>query len=64
MRVLVIEDEPDLAAALRVGLSAEGYSVDVCHDGHAAQQFARGGGYAAIVLDLMLPAVNGYRIVE
>ncbi len=64
MRLLVVEDEPDIAAALRIGLSAEGYAVDVCADGATALQFALAGGYAAVVLDLMLPGISGYRVIE
>lgn len=64
MRLLVVEDEPDLAAALRTGLAAEGYTVDVCADGPTGLAFALTGGYAAILLDLMLPGLSGYRIVE
>lgn len=64
MRVLVVEDEPDIAAALRTGLAAEGWSVDVCGDGLAGWEFAQAGGYAVILLDLMLPGLNGYRFIE
>ncbi|MFC7842819.1 response regulator transcription factor [Streptomyces sp. NPDC001046] len=62
MRLLVIEDERDLAATLRRGLSAEGYTVDVAHDGDEGLWMARTGDYAAIILDLMLPTLNGYRV--
>lgn len=64
MRVLVVEDEADLAAALKVGLGAEGYTVDVCRDGLAAVQFAREGEYAAIILDLMIPHQSGYTVIS
>ncbi|UFS59548.1 response regulator transcription factor [Subtercola endophyticus] len=64
MRVLVVEDEADLAAALKVGLGAEGYTVDVCRDGLAAVQFALDGEYAAIILDLMIPHQSGYSVIS
>ncbi|MEE8600271.1 response regulator transcription factor [Euzebya tangerina] len=62
MRVLVVEDEKRLASGLRRGLEAEGYAVDVALDGHDGLRQARANGYDAIVLDIMLPGVNGYVI--
>ena len=63
MRLLVVEDEVRLAAALKRGLQAEGFTVDVAHDGvsglHKAREGAHDGGYAAIVLDIMLPGLSG-----
>ena len=68
MRLLVVEDEVRLAAALKRGLQAEGFTVDVAHDGvsglHKAREGAHDGGYAAIVLDIMLPGLSGYRVVR
>jgi len=62
MRVLVVEDEKRLAAGLRKGLEAEGYAVDVALDGGDGLWMAREHPYDAIVLDIMLPGVNGYRV--
>ena len=56
MRVLVVEDEVRLAQALRRGLQAEGFTVDLAHDGEDGLHLALEGDYAAIVLDVMLPA--------
>jgi DNA-binding response OmpR family regulator len=64
MRVLVVEDERRLAAAVRRGLQAEGFAVDLAHDGHDGLHLAREGGYDAIVLDVMLPGLSGYRVCE
>lgn len=64
MRLLVVEDEVRLAAALKRGLSAEGFTVDVVHDGPGGLDAARHGEYDAVVLDIMLPGLNGYKIVE
>ncbi len=64
MRVLVVEDEVRLASALQRGLRAEGFSVDVAHDGVDGLHQAREGGYDAIVLDVMLPGLSGYRVVQ
>jgi DNA-binding response OmpR family regulator len=62
MRVLVVEDEKRLAAGLRKGLEAEGFAVDVALDGADGLWMAREHAYDAIVLDLMLPGVNGYKV--
>jgi DNA-binding response OmpR family regulator len=62
MRVLVIEDEKPLAAGLRDGLEAEGFAVDVVHDGTDGLWMAREYPYDAIVLDIMLPGLNGYQV--
>ncbi len=62
MRVLVVEDEKRLAAGLRTGLEAEGFAVDVALDGTDGLWMARENPYDAIVLDIMLPGTNGYRV--
>src|SRR6266700_3292507 len=64
VRVLVVEDERRLATAVRRGLTAEGYVVDVAHDGVDGLHLAREGGYDAVVLDLMLPGLSGYQVCE
>jgi DNA-binding response OmpR family regulator len=64
MRVLVVEDEPRLARALQRGLTAEGYAVDLAADGLTGLEAARHEGYDAVVLDIMLPGLSGYRIVR
>lgn len=62
MRVLVVEDEKRLAATLKRGLSSEGFAVDVALDGTQGLWMAREHSYDAVVLDIMLPGINGYRI--
>jgi two-component system, OmpR family, response regulator len=62
MRVLVVEDEKRLAAGLRNGLEAEGFAVDVVGDGTDGLWMAREHPFDAIVLDIMLPGINGYQI--
>jgi DNA-binding response OmpR family regulator len=64
VRVLVVEDERRLAAAVRRGLSAEGFVVDIAADGEDGLHLAREGGYDAVVLDLMLPKMSGYRVCQ
>jgi two-component system OmpR family response regulator len=62
MRVLVIEDETGLAEGLRTGLEAEGFATDVAHTGIDGLWMARERPYDAIVLDILLPGMNGYRV--
>jgi two-component system, OmpR family, response regulator len=62
VRVLVVEDEVALADGVRRGLEADGFAVDVAPDGVAGLGLAARGTYDAIVLDLMLPAMNGFRV--
>ena len=62
MRVLVVEDEKRLAATLKRGLSSEGFAVDVALDGPQGLWMAREHPYDAVVLDIMLPGINGYKI--
>lgn len=62
MRLLVVEDEARFALYLRRGLEAEGYAVDVAHDGEEGLWLARTQPYDAILLDIMLPKRNGYQV--
>jgi DNA-binding response OmpR family regulator len=62
VRVLVVDDERRLARSLKLGLEAEGFAVDVAHDGTEGLWLARENPYDAIVLDLMLPGINGYQV--
>ncbi|APU44116.1 response regulator transcription factor [Streptomyces sp. TN58] len=62
MRVLVVEDERRLAVALQRGLQSEGFSVDLAHDGPQGLWMATEHHYDLIVLDIMLPGLNGYRV--
>jgi DNA-binding response OmpR family regulator len=64
VRLLVVEDEQRLARALQRGLSAEGFAVDVAHDGPSGLDLARHGDYDAMILDVMLPGLSGYRVVR
>jgi DNA-binding response OmpR family regulator len=62
VRLLIVEDEKRLALSLAKGLTAEGYAVDVVHDGREGLHRATEGPYDLVVLDIMLPGMNGYRI--
>jgi DNA-binding response OmpR family regulator len=63
VRVLVVDDERGLTRALHRGLTAEGFAVDVAHDGVTGLERASDHEYDAIVLDIMLPRLNGYDVV-
>ena len=62
MRILVVEDEPKLARLLERGLVEEGHAADVARTGEDALWMARSVDYDAIVLDLMLPGLNGIEV--
>lgn len=62
MKVLLVEDEERMAAAIRRGLEGEGYDVDVASTGADGLRLARSGSYDAIVCDILLPEVNGFRV--
>ncbi len=62
MRLLIVEDEKRLATSLARGLTAEGFVVEAVHDGAEGLHRALGGGYDLIILDIMLPGMNGYRV--
>ncbi|MFI0371795.1 response regulator transcription factor [Actinomadura sp. 1N219] len=62
MRLLLVEDEKRLAASLARGLAAEGFVVETVHDGAEGLGRALGGEFDLIVLDIMLPGMNGYRV--
>ena len=62
MRILIVEDEERLAAAVARGLRAEGFDVEVVGDGLEGYRRARHRPYGAIVLDILLPSMNGYQI--
>ena len=63
-RVLIIDDEVRLAEALRQGLTRRGFDATAVYDGDQGYQKARTGAFDLILLDLMLPGMNGYKVVE
>jgi DNA-binding response OmpR family regulator len=64
MRVLVVEDEPGIAQFIRQGLSEAGYAVDVAHDGQEGLDYALAAEYDVIVLDILLPKLDGLRVLR
>lgn len=63
-RILVIEDNPDLAFGLRNNLEIEGYAVDVAEDGTTGLEMAMNSSPELVLLDLMLPGLDGFRVLQ
>ena len=64
MRILVVEDEEKVASFIRKGLEEEHYAVDVALDGEEGLSMAQLNPYDLLILDLMLPSLDGYRILQ
>lgn len=64
MRVLVVEDEVRLASTLQDLLELNGYTTDICHDGEAGLDNALSAIYDVVVLDVMLPKMDGFTVVQ
>ena len=64
MRILVAEDEKDLNRLLSTRLKAEHYSVDSCFDGQEALDYLEGAPYDAVVLDIMMPVLDGLSVLK
>lgn len=64
MRLLVVEDDPDLARQLRDGLNDAGYVVDIAHDGEEGHFLGDTEPYDAVILDLGLPEIDGLTVLE
>jgi len=64
MRVLLVEDDQRMVALLRQGLEEEGYVVTTASDGRTGLDVAMNGDFEIIILDIMLPVINGYEIAR
>lgn len=64
MKILVIEDEPKAAAYLRQGLTESGYAVEVAHNGTDGLHAAVNGDHALVILDIMLPGIDGFTVLS
>jgi len=64
MRILIVEDEPDLLQSISLVLRDEGYAVDPANEGELGLYYALNYDYDAIILDVMLPKVDGWQILE
>ncbi len=63
-KILLIEDDLALTKLYRVALESKGFQVEEAHDGTEGMQKIAGGGYDLVVLDLMLPGINGFDILK
>src|SRR5712671_5456376 len=63
-RILIIEDEHKIADTLKLGLSENGYDVEVAYDGITGQELFKANQYDLIILDINLPAKNGYALCK
>lgn len=63
-RILVIEDEVNIARMIRLELEREGYSCDCVHDGEAGLKAALSGDYVLVLLDVMLPKMDGFTLLQ
>jgi DNA-binding response OmpR family regulator len=64
MRLLIAEDEADLAEALAAFLEKNQYAVDTVHDGEDAYDYASNGDYDALILDIMMPKMDGLQVLK
>lgn len=64
VRILLVEDEATLRSTLKLNLELEGYAVTVAHDGPEALERLRGAHFDAVIMDVMLPGVDGFSVVE
>lgn len=64
MRLLIVEDELDLAEALAAFLEKHQYIVDTVHDGRSGYDYASSGNYDAVILDIMLPQMDGIEVLK
>ena len=64
MRILIVEDDRELCSALKLQLSAKKHTVDCCHAGSEAIYLAMSGAYDLILLDRMLPELDGLAILK
>lgn len=64
MRILLAEDEKDLNKIITQKLSADGYSVDSCFDGEEAIEYLNSADYDAVILDIMMPKIDGFAVLR
>ena len=64
MKILLVEDEPNVAAFVKKGLQEEGFEVDLVADGIKGRDKALGNGYDLLILDVMLPGLGGVEVCQ
>ncbi|HEX5770785.1 MAG TPA: response regulator, partial [Nocardioidaceae bacterium] len=63
-RILIVEDEARIASFIAKGLAADGYTTSTVGDGHTALDFALSGDFDLVILDIGLPGMDGYDVLE
>lgn len=63
-RILLVEDDPSIVLGLNMNLEREGYSVELAEDGQRGLDRARSGEFDLVILDIMLPKLNGYEVLD
>jgi len=63
-RALIVEDDPAIRKLVEKLLARKGIEIDTAHDGRQAIEKLRAGGYSVLVLDLMIPEVNGFEVID
>lgn len=64
MRILVVEDEHRIAQAVKQGLEQESYAVDICYDGEDGYNTASADEYDLIIMDVMMPGIDGFEVTR
>jgi DNA-binding response OmpR family regulator len=64
MKILIVEDDPEISAFVREGLDEAGYFTSVCRDGERALRLAADGSFSLILLDIMIPSLNGLEVCQ
>ncbi len=64
MRILIAQDDSNVASKVKLGLLAEGYDVDITGDGETTLWYANEGNHSVIILDILLPKINGFDVCQ
>ena len=64
MKILIVEDEKRLADSIRTMLEAKGFEVEVAYDGETGEEYAELGIYDLLILDVMMPKMDGYQVAR
>ncbi len=62
LRILVVEDEPEVSSFIKQGLEEQSFQVDIAYDGHLGERLALTREYDVIVLDIVIPGINGFEL--
>lgn len=64
MKILIVEDDESIANLIKINMTSEGYECTVAYDGMTGADYIEEGGYDLILLDIMLPEIDGYELLE